>query len=107
METTFAPEAFQRRHVHGSGNQSTISETIQDASLVVRFDNGVLADILSTDSYGNDFWFTVMGDKAVMRFKTNPWLPVAGDNLIEIKPYGGPTQHVMVEGSYDAFGYQV
>lgn len=107
METAFGPEAFQRRHVQGSGNRSTISDTIQDASLVVRFDNGVLANIVSTDSYGNDFGFTVMGDKAVMRFKTNPWLPIAGVNLIEIKPYGGPTQHVMVEGSYDAFGYQV
>ncbi|KAF3038542.1 hypothetical protein E8E12_008590 [Didymella heteroderae] len=107
METAFGPEAFQRRHVQGSGNRSTSSNTIQDASLVVRFDNGVLANVFSTDSYGNDFEFTVMGDKAVMRFKTNPWLPVSGDNIIEIKPYGGSTRQFIVKGAYDAFGYQI
>jgi hypothetical protein len=31
IETAFGPEVFQRRQVQGSGNRSTISDTIQDA----------------------------------------------------------------------------
>lgn len=107
MELAFGPEAHKRRLIQGNGNRNPSSNVIQDASLAIRFENGVQANIFSTDSYGNDFGFTVMGDKAVMRFKTNPWLPVAGDNIIEIKPYGGPARQVVVEGACDAFGYQV
>ena len=73
--------------------------------MVVRFDNNFLANAFSTDSCSNDFGITVIGDKTAMRFETNPWLPVACDNLIEIKSYGGLARHVTVEESYDAFEY--
>lgn len=107
VETALGRDAFVQRRIQASGNRSSENNTIQDASLVIRFTNGVLANIFSTDSYGNDFGFTVMGDKAVMRFTTNPWLPKAGDNIIEIKPYGGEARQVIVNGEFDAFGYQV
>ncbi|KAF3354217.1 Exosome complex component ski6 [Verticillium dahliae VDG1] len=48
------------------------------------------------------------GDKAVMTFKTNPWLPVAGDNVLTIETYKtGETREVVVTASEDAFACQV
>ncbi|PVI01663.1 NAD(P)-binding protein [Periconia macrospinosa] len=107
VETAFGRDVFVNRTIQASGNRNKDTDVIQDASLVVKFENGVLGNVFSTDSYGNDFGFTVMGDKAVMRFKTNPWLPKAGENVIEIKPYSGEARQVVVEGEFDAFGYQV
>ncbi|CAI6316913.1 unnamed protein product [Periconia digitata] len=107
VETSSGREAFTKRHVQASGNRHPETNVIQDASLIVRFEDGILGNVFSTDSYGNDFGFTVMGDKAVMRFKTNPWLPKAGDNIIEIKPYKGDARQIVVSGEFDAFGYQV
>lgn len=107
METAFGSEAFATRSVHASGNRAPETNVIQDASLTVRFGNGVLANIMSTDSYGMDFGFTVLGEKGVLSFKTNPWLPKAGENIIQVRPYGGEARQVIVQGDYDAFGYQV
>ncbi|KAL7785509.1 hypothetical protein V8C37DRAFT_394159 [Trichoderma ceciliae] len=108
METAFGSEAFAKRQVTGMGNLSSDGTVhVRDASLNVRFDNGVLATIRSTDSFGNDFSFSIQGEKGVLRFRTNPWLPLAGDNIIEIKTYGGSTEEIVVPARMDAFGYQV
>ncbi|KAL7941307.1 hypothetical protein V8C42DRAFT_182114 [Trichoderma barbatum] len=108
METAFGPRAFEKRQVNGMGNLSNEGSLhARDASLNVRFDNGVLATIQSTDSFGNDFSFSIQGNKGVLRFKTNPWLPLAGDNIIEIKTYGGATEEIIVPAQLDAFGHQV
>ncbi|KAG7406185.1 D-xylose 1-dehydrogenase (NADP(+)) 2 [Fusarium oxysporum f. sp. rapae] len=108
IETAFGSDAFEKRQLHGFGNISTEGSVhVRDASLTVRFDNGVLASLQSTDSYGNDSSFTILGDKGRIRFVTNPWLPIAGDNIIEIKTYGGATEQVIVPAEMDAFGYQV
>ncbi|UKZ58300.1 hypothetical protein TrVGV298_012168 [Trichoderma virens] len=108
METAFGPEAFEKRQVTGMGNLSNEGSLhARDASLNVRFGNGVLATVQSTDSFGNDFSFSIQGDKGVLRFRTNPWLPLAGDNIIEIKTYGGATEEIIVPAQMDAFGHQV
>ncbi|RKK84413.1 hypothetical protein BFJ69_g2198 [Fusarium oxysporum] len=108
IETAFGSDAFAKRQLHGFGNISTEGSVhVRDASLTVRFDNGVLASLQSTDSYGNDSSFAILGDKGRIRFVTNPWLPIAGDNIIEIKTYGGSTEQVIVPADMDAFGYQV
>jgi predicted dehydrogenase len=108
IETAFGSHAFAKRQLHGFGNISTEGSVhVRDASLTVRFDNGVLASLQSTDSYGNDSSFAILGDKGRIRFVTNPWLPIAGDNIIEIKTYGGSTEQVIVPADMDAFGYQV
>ncbi|KAF5723981.1 hypothetical protein FMUND_1302 [Fusarium mundagurra] len=108
IETAFGGDAFAKRQLHGFGNISTEGSVhVRDASLTVRFDNGVLASLQSTDSYGNDSSFAILGDKGRIRFITNPWLPIAGDNIIEIKTYGGSTEEIIVPAGMDAFGYQV
>ncbi|KAH7122008.1 hypothetical protein B0J13DRAFT_566791 [Dactylonectria estremocensis] len=108
METAFGPDAFQARQVSGLGNVSTDGTVhVRDAALTVRFGNGVLGTIQSTDTFGNDFGFVIQGDKASLRFKTNPWLPVVGDNIIEIKPYGGSIEEIVVRTELDAFSSQV
>ncbi|KAH6886990.1 hypothetical protein B0T10DRAFT_490589 [Thelonectria olida] len=108
MEMAFGSGAFQTRQVSGLGNVSTEGALhVRDASLTVRFGNGVLGNIQSTDTFGNDFGFVIHGDKASLRFKTNPWLPVAGDNIMEIKTYGGSVEEIIVHAQLDAFGCQV
>ena len=108
MESAFGREAFKTRQVSGTGNLSSERTVhVRDAALLVRFDNGVLGTLQSTDSFGSDFGFTVLGDRAVLRFKTNPWLPQKGENVMEIKVFKGETETVVVNGEYDAFGYQV
>jgi len=107
MELALVLDVFQNRCVQGHGNRCPKSNNIQEASLSVEFDIGVLVNIFSTDTSGNDFGFTVMGDNAVMRFQTNPWLPKAGENMIEIKSYDGTARQVAVDGTCDAFGFQI
>lgn len=110
MQTAYGPAAFKTRHLHGTGNLSADASHIRDASLTVRFGNGVLAAVQSSDSFGNDFAFSIQGDKASLRFVTNPWLPSAGESVLEIKTYkGGEVARVSVpnERGLDAFGYQV
>ncbi|KAJ4128202.1 hypothetical protein NW768_008488 [Fusarium equiseti] len=108
IETAFGNNAFAARQLHGFGNISIEGSVhVRDASLTVRFDNGVLASLQSTDSYGNDFSFAVLGDKGRIKFVTNPWLPIAGNNIIEVKTYGGETEQILVPAELDAFGHQV
>lgn len=108
METAFGPDALAARQVCGLGNLSSEGTVhVRDAALMVRFDSGVLATVQSTDSFGNDFGFSIQGDKAALRFVTNPWLPVAGENIIEIKAYGQGSERIVVPAQLDAFGHQV
>ncbi|RGP77796.1 hypothetical protein FLONG3_4090 [Fusarium longipes] len=108
IETAFGSDVFSTRQLQGFGNISTEGSVhVRDASLTVRFDNGVLASLQSTDSYGNDSSFSILGDKGRIRFVTNPWLPIAGDNVIEVKTYGGETEQIVVPAELDAFGHQV
>jgi predicted dehydrogenase len=87
-----------------------MSETdgnIGDAAVSTRFSNGVLATLQSTDSYGMAWSFAIHGDKGVARFKTNPWLPVAGDNIIDVEIYGEVPDQIVVSTGLDAFQHQV
>jgi predicted dehydrogenase len=107
VQTACGPEVFVHRTTSGTGNVSEHDGNICDAALNVRFSNGVLATLQSTDSYGMSFDFAVHGDRGVLRFKTNPWLPVAGENVLEVQQYDGDTQTVVITSSCDAFQHQV
>jgi predicted dehydrogenase len=115
MQTAYGADAVKTRQgIQAVGNLSEDGTHVRDASLAVKFDTnrgggGVLATLQSTDSFGNDFSFAIQGDKAVLRFKTNPWLPPAGDSIMEIKTYGsgGGVEEVIVSSPLDAFGWQV
>lgn len=109
VETAYGKGAWEQRAVLGNGNLAHDDGVahVRDAALTAKFDAGVLATIQSTDSFGNDFSFSIQGDKAVLSFQTNPWLPLAGDNIIQIKTYGGETEEIVVPSKLDAFGCQV
>jgi len=107
VQTACGPQTFANRVTSGTGNVSGHDGNICDAALTVRFSNGLLATLQSTDSYGMSFDFAVHGDRGVLRFRTNPWLPVAGENVLEVQEYGGAPETIIVTSPYDAFRHQV
>ncbi len=100
-------DMFATGHLSGAGNVSPHDGTVCDAAVTVRFDNGVLASLQSTDSYGMAHSFSISGDNGVLRFVSNPWLPVAGQNHLQWCPYEGAVEDIFVESGYDAFYHQI
>lgn len=107
IQTAYGEEAFRQRTSSGAGNLLADNGNVCDAALSVRFDNGVLANLQSTDSYGMAYGFAISGTKGILRFKTNPWHPLAGRNLIEWLPYGGEPEEICVEDDHDSFYHQI
>lgn len=106
MQAAFGAEAFEARQARGFGNIGA-DGMICDATLAVRFDNGVLAAVQASDSYGMAHEFAISGEKGVLRCKTNPWLPEAGDNILLVQPYEGTAQEIVISTGLDAFQHQV
>lgn len=106
VQTAFGDEAFEARTLWAGGNL-TADDTVGEASLALRFDNGVLASLWSTDDYGMSHDFVVMGEHGVLRFETNPWLPVAGRNVVTVTPYDGEADEIVVDDEHDAFAHQI
>ena len=107
MQTACGDDAFGLRKIAGHGNISETDGNISDAAVSAWFSNGVLATLQSTDSYGMAWSFAIYGDKGVARFKTNPWLPVADGNIIEVEIYGNTPDQIVVSTGLDAFQHQV
>ena len=107
VQTMLGPDAWTRRTLAASGIANPTDGTICDAALALRFESDVLATIQSSDRYGNTSDFSVAGDTGTLRFVTNPWLPLAGTNLIEWQPHDGKPEHIAVETAHDAFYHQV
>lgn len=107
IQTACGDDAFGLRKIAGHGNMSETDGNISDAAVSAWFSNGVLATLQSTDSYGMAWNFAIYGDKGVARCKTNPWLPVAGDNIIEVEIYGKEPDQIVVSTGLDAFQHQV
>lgn len=98
---------FAQRHVQATGNRSPKDRNICDATAILKFDNGLIASITSTDSFGMSHEFIVRGELGSVRFLTNPWLPAVGENSLEIEIYGHPIERLTLSSGYDAFDYQV
>ncbi|MDB5550310.1 MAG: putative oxidoreductase [Rhizobium sp.] len=107
MQAACGDDAFGQRRIAGHGNMSATDGNIGDAAVSALFSNGVLATLQSTDSYGMAWNFTIYGETGVARFKTNPWLPIAGDNIIEVEIYGQAPDQIVVSTGLDAFQHQV
>ena len=105
VQTMCGEEAFANRSITAFGNIGK-DTTLQDASLSVHFDNGVLANLMSTDGHGMAHEFTIVITKGTLRIATNPWLPVAGENRMIWQPYDGPARDIVVETKHDAFYHQ-
>ena len=105
MQTAFGEAAFATHELTGHGTR-TPDGTIGSATASLRFANGVLATLSSTDDYGMAFDFTVHTTTGELRFLTNPWLPIAGDNQIQWTPYDGEPETISVTSDGDAFIHQ-
>ncbi len=106
MQVAYGAKAFGQRQTSGFGNIGA-DGMICDAAMAVRFDNGVLASMQASDSYGMAFEFAVSGEKAVLRCKTNPWLPGVGENILLVQPHEGAAEEIVVSTGLDAFQHQV
>lgn len=111
MQTAFGADAFSDRTISAVGNLVDVDgaeANVCDAALAVRFGNGVLATLQSTDNFGNASEFGVAGDNGVLRFATNPWLPVAGENVLTWNEFGSDNpERIVIADDHDAFYHQI
>ena len=107
VQTMCGHDVFADHQLAGLGNSARSDATIADAAMTIRFGNGVLATIQSTDNVGMDHSFAVTGSNGVLRFMTNPWLPSAGANELRWEPYDGEPETIVVSSDHDAFVHQV
>lgn len=106
MQVAYGAAAFGAHQARGFGNIG-VDGMICDAALMVRFDNGVLASVQTSDRYGMAFEFAVSGEKGVLHCKTNPWLPGAEENVLLVQPHEGAVEEITVSSGMDAFQHQV
>lgn len=105
VQTLCGDKAFTQRRMQGFGNLND-DGTICDAACVIRFENGVLATLQSTDTYGTANAFSVIGEHGTLSFVTNPWQPVSGRSTIEWRPFEGDCELIHVDDPHDAFYHQ-
>jgi len=107
VQTMCGDGLFKARQISGHGNRSDMDGNICDAAATVRFDNGVLANLQSSDSYGMANSFEVIGDHGKLSFRSNPWLPSAGRNHLQWSGYDGSYEDLYVDDDHDAFYHQI
>jgi predicted dehydrogenase len=108
IQTAFGARAFaDRRATMATGLASKANGNILETALCVRFGCGVLASVQSIGTIGFSTLFKVSGDNGALEFETNPWLPVAGPNILRLRLSGKEPQDIVVEGGHDAYHYQV
>ena len=108
VQTMVGDDAFRSRTMAVVGNRSPAADNnVVDAAASVRFECGVLATLQSSDNFGNDSEFSISGDNGTLRFLTNPWLPVAGTNILRWEPFDAQPEMITVEDAHDAFYHQV
>lgn len=105
IQTAFGEEAFAQRTMTGAGTL-TSDGTVGSATASIKFGNGVLASLSSSDDYGMAHSFSILTTTGELRFDTNPWLPSAGDNQLTWAPYEGDTETITVTSEHDAFFHQ-
>ncbi len=107
VQAACGPQDFAFRHLTGLGNIQPETGNLVDAALAVRFSNGVLASLQCSDGYGLTHDFAMHGERATLRFRTNPWLPAAGRSVLDIRDHDGTIEEIVVEADGDAFDYQL
>lgn len=100
---------FDDRALSAVGTRMTVDghDIVVDAAASIRFGNGVIATLQSSDTHGMDHGFVVVTSTGTLRWQTNPWLPIAGENVIEWEPHDGPPEPIVVTAEHDAFFHQV
>jgi len=106
VQTMCGEAAFLDRKLIALGNIGK-DRNLQDTAATVRFGNGVLATLQSTDSYGMAHEFVIATTKGSIRFDTNPWLPEGAHNSFTWAPYEGQAETIESTVPNDAFYHQV
>lgn len=106
MRTACGQGAFADRTVTAVGTR-TVDDTIGSATASIKFSNGVLATLASTDDYGMAHGFSVLTDRGELRIDTNPWLPGADENTITWQPYDGDSEVHSIADGHNAFVHQI
>lgn len=107
MQTTNPTVAFNACEVQALGHISAVDGNVCDTTLNVQFANGVLAQLHCAETYGMHAAFTIVGDGGSLRFATNPWLPEASGNVIELVRGESERELIEVSAENDAFFYEV
>ena len=97
---------FSARSLTAKGNVNE-DGNVFDTAVSVSFDNGVLASIHSTDSYGMAHEFVIATTKGTIRFDHNPWLPDAEANGFTWRGYDGSERQYSEDAPGDAFDHQL
>lgn len=106
VQTMCGDAAFGARSLSGHGNPNS-DGILQDASVSVLFDNGVLANLQSSDSYGMAHEFVIVTTTGTLRIATNPWLPQNGNNRLIWQPFSRrPAREILVDDPEDGFFHQ-
>ncbi|MDA8746747.1 Gfo/Idh/MocA family oxidoreductase [Litoreibacter sp.] len=105
VQTMCGEDAFARRQIKALGNRNS-DGNISDTAAAIRFDNGVLANLFSTDSYGTAHSFVIQGSNGTLSFRDNPWQPVPGDSTMIWQPFDGSPEEITVSDPNDAFYHQ-
>jgi dihydrodiol dehydrogenase / D-xylose 1-dehydrogenase (NADP) len=106
MQTCHGPDAFMDRQTWGAGTL-TRDGTVGQAVLGAEFGCGVLATLHSTDDFGMAHHFSIATDRGELRFETNPWLPIAGPNVLTWTAYGAEPSRIDVHDHHDGFYHQI
>ncbi len=106
IKTAFPESAFENYQLAAQGNLSEKDHNICNASLSLKLSNGLTARIHTAETYGMAHQFTLIGDKGTINLLSNPWLPEAKGNQIELKLYDQPAQLIELDAEGDAFLYQ-
>lgn len=106
LQVMCGEESFGARQLSGLGNIGR-DGTLCDAAVTVRFDNGVLANLQSTDSFGMAHGFRVLTSTGVLEINSNPWLPQPGTSHLTWQSYEGEAEIIEIDDDHDAFYHQV
>jgi len=106
IQTAYGDDAFSQHTMSATGTL-TPHGTVGSTTASIRFTNGVLASLSSSDDYGMAYSFSVLTNLGELRIETNPWLPVPGENLITWTPYDGEPERIGIGDEYDAFYHQI
>ena len=99
--------SFERGTLTATGNVSPVDANVSETAASMRFESGALASIHTAETYGMTSHFEVHGERGVLAFVSNPWLPASGTNSFEWIPYGGAAERFEVTDPLDAFDHQV
>ncbi|MGY2892306.1 Gfo/Idh/MocA family protein [Deinococcus sp. UYEF24] len=94
--------------IQALGEVSATDGNICDSAATLRFSGGLLGRLHCAETYGAEVAeFSVVGELGALRLLSNPWLPGASGNRLEVSVYGQPPQLTEVNAKDDAYLYQV